>query len=188
MYKFKKSYLMITGLLFILPQFLFLSCNKNDIPQSTLELRDSLIYKKGETRPFTGHEKARIEDKIIEYDVVNGIKQVDFKLYFLNGNLQIEGWLKDNKNVGEWKYYYNSGELESQGEFANDKPKGEWTWYYPSGTVKERGNYFEGKRIGKWQQFDERGRIINEKEFSLQDSINNVENHFKPLNRKKNNN
>ena len=185
MYKFKKIGLLITGLLFILTQFIFISCNKNEVPESSLELRDTLIYRKGETKPFTGHEKARIEDKIIEYDVVNGIKQGDFKLYFLNGKPQIEGKLKDNKNVGEWKYFYQSGELESKGEFENDKPKGEWTWYYPSGKIKERGSYFEGKRIGKWQQFDEGGRIINEKEFSLQDSINNVENHFNPLNKNK---
>ena len=185
MNKLKKTFILVAGLSLIITQLLFISCNKNEVPESSLELRDTLIYKKGEANPFTGHEKARIQDKIIEYDVVNGIKQGDFKLYFLNGNLQIEGRMENNRNVGEWKYYYESGGIESKGEFENDKPKGEWTWYYPSGEIKEKGNYFEGKRIGRWQQFDEAGNITDEKEFSLQDSINNVEDHFNPLDKNK---
>lgn len=170
MNKFNRKFILLAGVLLLIVGLLA-SCNQNEVPASSLELRDTLIYKKGEAQPYTGHEKARIKDKIIEYDVVNGIKQGDFKLYSLNGNLQIEGRLKDNKNVGLWKYYYETGELESKGEFENDKPRGEWTWYYPSGKIKERGNYFEGKRIGKWKDFDEDGNVTEEKDFSLQDSV-----------------
>ena len=182
MYKLKKKYILIIGILFLFAGSFLSSCNQNEVPASSLELRDTLIYKKGETQPYTGHEKARIKDKIIEYDVVNGIKQGDFKLFFLNGNLQIEGRLKNNKNVGLWKYYYETGELESKGEFENDKPKGEWTWYYPSGKIRERGNYFEGNRIGKWQDFDEAGNVTEEKDFSLQDSVKDDENILNKLN------
>ncbi len=182
MNKFKKNFISTMGLFLLFTGICFVSCNQDEVPASSLELRDTLIYKKGETKPYTGHEKARIKDKIIEYDVVNGIKQGDFKLYFLNGDVQIEGRLKDNKNVGLWKYYYDTGELESKGEFENDKPKGEWTWYYPSGKIKERGNYFEGNRIGKWQDFDEAGNVTEEKDFSLQDSVSDNENFPDELN------
>lgn len=177
MKKFKLTFYLFTGLFLLL----IISCSRQEVPESTLELRDTLIYKKGETEPYTGHEKARIQDKVIEYDVVDGIKQGDFKLYFLNGIVQIEGKIKDNKNIGEWKYYYESGDLESKGEFENDKPKGEWLWYYPSGKVKEKGNYFEGNRIGTWQQFDESGEVIDEKDFSLQDSVNNDKSYIEKL-------
>ena len=174
MHRVNKSILFLSGLLLLL----IVSCGKQEVPESTLEMRDTLIYKKGETKPYTGHEKARIQDKVIEYDVVDGVKQGNFKLYFSNGNVQIEGKVKNNRNTGEWKYYYETGELESKGEFENDKPKGEWIWYYPSGEVKERGNYFEGNRIGTWQQFDETGMISDEQEFSLQDSVTGKENYL----------
>jgi len=174
MNKIIKNNLIIAGIIFLF----LISCGKQEVHESSLEMRDSLIYKKGEMKPFTGHEKALIQDKVIEYDVVNGIKQGDFKLYFPNGKLQIEGIVDKNKNVGEWKYYYESGELESKGLFENDKPKGEWTWYYPSGKIKERGNYFEGNRIGTWQQFDETGIITDVQEFSLQDSVTGNKNYL----------
>lgn len=181
MQKINKSILLLFGILLLL----FSACSKNEVPESTLEMRDTLIYKKGETKPYTGHEKALIQDKVIEYDVVDGIKQGDFKLYYSNGNVQIEGEVKDNKNIGEWKYYYESGEIESKGLFEEDKPKGEWTWYYPSGKIKEHGNYFEGNRIGTWQQFDESGEVTDEKDFSLQDSVSSDENYLDQLSRDK---
>jgi uncharacterized protein len=39
----------------------------------------------------------------------------------------------NNKNDGKWSYYYASGELESEGYFKDDVVEGKWTWYYPNG-------------------------------------------------------
>ena len=159
-------------------QLFALSCNKEDIPESRLEMRDTLIYKKGEMVPFTGREKARVEDKIIEYDVVDGVRHGEFILYYESGNVEMKGQIEHNKNIGEWKYYYESGELESKGFFINDRPDGKWLWYYLSGNIKEEGSYSGGIRIGLWKQFDEQGIIIDQKEFSFDDSTSNDENYL----------
>jgi len=147
------------------------ACEKNHIPKSDLVIKDSLIYKKGSDTPFTGREKARIEDKIIEYDILNGIKHGEFFLYYEDGTLQIKGKIDSNKNVGKWEYFYPNGEIESQGFFINDMPEGRWTWFYTNGKLKEEGSYHNGRRVGWWKQFDENGNVIFENDFKMSDSL-----------------
>ena len=125
------------------------------IPESSLEMRDTLIYRKGSDIPFTGREKAWVNDKIIEYDVLNGMRHGEFIIYYENGNTEIKGQLEYNRNVGKWQYFYQSGEIESEGYFVNNQPGGKWVWYSPSGKLKEEGNYKQGRRIGWWRNFDD---------------------------------
>jgi antitoxin component YwqK of YwqJK toxin-antitoxin module len=147
------------------------ACEKNDIPKSDLVVKDKLIYKRGSDTPFTGREKARVEDKIIEYDIVNGIKHGEFYLYYEDGTIQIKGKIDSNKNVDKWQYFYPNGEIESEGYFVNDRPEGRWTWFYADGKLKEEGSYHSGQRVGWWKQFDKNGNIIFENEFEMNDSL-----------------
>lgn len=167
--------------------FAYLSCTETDnkVPESTLELRDSLIYKKGSENPFTGRERALIENKIIEYDVVKGVKTGEFKLYYENGNLEIAGNLQNNLNVGRWQYFYETGQIESEGDFVDNFPDGVWKWYYRSGDLREEGRFIKGNRIGVWRQFSKQGDIIEENEFLLSDSLNTTPDRIENL---KNNN
>ena len=158
-------------------------CSKqNDVPESSLEMRDSLIYKQGSTIPFNGREKAKVNDKIIEYDVVDGVRHGDFIIYYENGNFEIKGQMDNGINVGKWQYFYESGELESEGYFVNDQPEGKWAWYSLSGNIIEEGNYQQGKRVGLWRNFDEYGNVTLEKEFSLDDTTNTTANFFDRFN------
>ncbi len=141
MYKEKSfSYLLIAAFVLTLI-FITTYCTEEYIPETSLEMRDTLIYKKGSDVPFTGREKAKVKDKIIEYDILNGVKQGKFAIYYENGNTQIKGQLDNNRNVGKWQYFYESGELESEGYFVNDKPDGKWVWYFRSGKLKEEGAF-----------------------------------------------
>lgn len=150
--------------------FLFISCGKDETPKSDLIIKDNLIYKKGSNTPFTGREKARVEDKIIEYDIADGIKHGDFRLYYEDGTLQIKGQIDKNKNIGKWQYFYETGELESEGYFVDDLPEGRWAWFYVNGKLREEGSYHKGNRVGWWRQFDESGKLFFEKEFTPGDS------------------
>jgi antitoxin component YwqK of YwqJK toxin-antitoxin module len=145
-------------------------------------MRDTLIYKKGSDIPFTGREKAKVKDKVIEYDIVNGLKQGEFIIYYENGNMQIKGQMENNRNVGKWQYFYETGEIESEGYFVDDQPEGRWVWYSPSGKLKEEGSYKQGRRIGKWKTFDENGNVMQEKEFSFDDTTNATEKFFDQFN------
>jgi antitoxin component YwqK of YwqJK toxin-antitoxin module len=157
--------------LIVLPLFIIVSCSQNnELPPTTLELRDTLIYKKGSDIPFTGKEKARVENKIIEYDILNGVRHGEFKLYYESGKLEIKGQLENNMNVGKWQYFYESGQVESEGLFVKNMPEGKWKWYYRSGNLREEGTFEEGARVGMWTQFDDYGNILEENDFPASDS------------------
>jgi len=181
--KIFKYEISLLSAIIIFAQFVFIACDNNndDIPKSTIETRDTLIYKKGSDKPFTGREKARVDNKIIEYDVVDGLKHGDFRLYYESGNIEIKGQVDKNRNVGKWQYFYESGQIESEGNFVNNLPDGEWKWYYRSGEPREQGIFKEGKRVGWWKLFDSTGNILEEREFFESDSLNTGTNFLEKL-------
>jgi antitoxin component YwqK of YwqJK toxin-antitoxin module len=126
-----------------------------NVTTNPLVFRNGLLYiDSTSTVPYTGRNKSRMMDQVIEYDVVNGIKDGDFIIYYSNQKIQMIGKMSNNKNVGEWKYYKPDGSLETIGHYSDDKPTGTWIWYYPNGKIAEEGNYNFGKRDGKWKTYD----------------------------------
>lgn len=140
-----------------------------------LVFRNGLYYSDlTSTVPFTGRNKSRMMDQIIEYDVVNGIKEGDFIIYYPNNKIQMIGKTSNNKNVGEWKYYYVDGALESTGKYENDKPTGVWFWYYQNGKLAEEGIFNEGKRDGEWKSYDTSGTLQIIRKYKLDDLIDST--------------
>jgi antitoxin component YwqK of YwqJK toxin-antitoxin module len=158
-------------LISILLSLLFLSCGKEEIPKSSLIVKDNLLYKRGSNIPFTGREKALVDNKIVEYDVKDGLKHGEFRIFNADGKLEIQGQIDSNKNVGKWQYFYTNGKVESEGYFNYDCPDGKWVWNYPDGKKKEEGSYHDGERIGMWYKYDNNGKIIFEKNYDLDDSL-----------------
>lgn len=147
------------------------SCGKEEVPRSSLILKDNLLYKRGSNVPFTGRERALVDNKIVDYEVKDGLKHGEFRMYSAEGNLEMSGQIDSNRNVGKWQYFYFNGKLESEGYFDYDKPDGKWIWNYPDGNRKEEGNFLKGKRVGIWYQFNEKGETIFEKNYDLEDSL-----------------
>ena len=163
-------------LISILLSMLFLSCGKEEIPKSSLIVKDNLLYKIGSNIPFTGREKALVDNKIVEYDVKDGLKHGDFRIFSADGKLEIQGQIDSNKNVGKWQYFYTNGKVESEGYFNYDRPDGKWVWNYPDGKRKEEGSYNNGERVGIWYQYDNNGEIIFENNYDLNDTLNTEKN------------
>jgi antitoxin component YwqK of YwqJK toxin-antitoxin module len=154
----------------ILFSVVFAACGKEEIPKSSLIIKDNLLYKEGSNVPFTGREKALVENKIVEYDVKDGVKHGEFRIYSEEGNIEIKGQLDSNRNVGKWQYFYPNGEIESEGYFNLDHPDGKWIWNYSDGKRKEEGEYINGNRVGVWYQYDDNGKIIFEYNYELGDT------------------
>ena len=160
--------IIIAGLM----QFLVVSCGDNiELTDNNLEVRDNLIYEQGKEIPFTGRERARVDDKIIDYEIVDGVKHGSFKLFYENGNEAIIGTIENNANTGEWKYFYESGKLESKGYFVDDMSEGRWVWYYESEQIKEEGSFHKGNRVAWWYQYNPDGSEFYSKNFDEKDSL-----------------
>ena len=134
-------------------------------PVSGVFAKNELLYKDGSNKPFTGTVKDTVENNIMEYNVVNGIKSGKFRLYTDRDHLAISGELKNNRNNGIWTYYYPSGKIESTGTFKDDIIIGKWIFYYEDGTIKEEGFYTKGERDGKWVTYNENGIIQSQVTF-----------------------
>jgi antitoxin component YwqK of YwqJK toxin-antitoxin module len=166
--KYKPVQLLI---IFISFSVFFNSCSESTKKEKKIIHIDSIIYKPGTKEPFNGKWTGNIDSTKIEFDVVNGKKEGNFKIYFPNGNIQISGHMKNNLNIGEWKYYYENGNVESTGLFINDTPSGKWLWYYPDSTLKQIGYFNFGRRDSIWKTYDTLGNLIDSRVFDSDTTV-----------------
>lgn len=145
-----------TGIL--LMTFMFVGCSQKQV-STKIEERDGLLYLIGDEEVYTGNVTDTIAGKIIQYDVLNGKKNGEFKIKLIDGTILMHGRIKENLNEGIWKYYYPNGQLESMGNFVNNVSQGKWTWYFENGRIKEIGYFKDGKKDGSWMIFDEKGNL-----------------------------
>ena len=149
-------------------------CNKYYSNKYIQIKEDGLIYKAGQDDPFTGRVIDTLNNKVIEYDVVNGMKNGEFRVSSLEGIVSVVGNVQDNKNIGEWSYYYQNGQLESQGNFKYDAPHGKWVWYYSNGNLKEQGTFLNGFKTGDWYLFTRDGELISIMTYNQGELVNEV--------------
>ena len=145
---------LLTGILLLFP-----SCSDTAKKEAITIKLDSIIYKPGTKEPLTGTWTDSINGMKMSFEVINGKKEGSFKTWYANGNLQMTGQLKENRNIGEWKYYYDNGSVESYGNFVNDKPEGLWYWFYPDSILRQTGYFHEGERDSVWKTYDETGLL-----------------------------
>jgi antitoxin component YwqK of YwqJK toxin-antitoxin module len=130
-----------------------------DSKSAKVEERDGLLFVLGKDKIFSGRVVDTLAKRILEYEVVDGKKNGEFKLSSLNGSIEMVGTIIDNLNEGQWRYYYPNGQLESIGNFENNLSVGKWTWYFESGKIKEIGHFKAGQKDGNWTIFDEKGNL-----------------------------
>ena len=103
------SYIAVRKLFLILVIFsLFFAaaCNHYYSDQHIEIKVDGLIYKVGHDDPYTGRIIDTLQNKVLEYDVVNGMKNGEFRLSSIEGIVSVYGSIEDNRNIGKWKYYF----------------------------------------------------------------------------------
>lgn len=90
------------------------------------------------------------------YDPSNGLK----KLYFDNSQqVEIIYNVKDGKFEGDYKAYYKNGNLRIEGVYKNDKKQGLWKDYDEQGNLVNVYNLSNGKLEGKSMEYQSNGKI-----------------------------
>ena len=164
----------IKSIILLLSVKILIGCSSS--PESAnVEERDGLLFICGQDKVFSGKIVDTVANRIIEYTVVEGKKNGEFKISSVNGAVQMVGNLKDNLNQGQWRYFYPNGQLESIGNFDNNLSEGKWTWYFENGKIKEIGYFKSGKKDGNWTIYDEKGNIKRKAEFKDGQMIFNQE-------------
>jgi antitoxin component YwqK of YwqJK toxin-antitoxin module len=75
-------------------------------------------------------------------------------IYYPNGQVSSEGFVKDGKPDGYWKTYYVTGILKSEGKRTNFLLDSTWNFYNNTGDLVEVINYQLGKRSGYTFTYD----------------------------------
>jgi len=97
--------------------------------------------------------------KKLEINVTNGIVDGPMYKFHPNGNIETEGFYKNDKRNGVFKTFYESGKLKGvqtiKDDVLNDTAK-EW---YESGQLKTIGFFKNGKPEGRLLKYHENGKI-----------------------------
>ena len=68
---------------------------------------------------------------------------------------------------GKWSFYAENGTELSFTLYNHGKKEGFSLVKYPNGRIHYRGEYQNDEMIGLWSTYDEKGNLINEKEYGL---------------------
>jgi antitoxin component YwqK of YwqJK toxin-antitoxin module len=128
--------------------------------EACLILNKGLIFIEGDIVPFTGRIQDTLSNNlIVEFNVVNGVKDGQYLVFNTGGKLVVSGWIKQNKNFGPWEYYYDNGQLRCIGSYLDDKQSGKWIWYQRNGLKECEGTFLNGSMQGKFLKYDDNGDV-----------------------------
>ncbi len=68
---------------------------------------------------------------------------------------------------GKWTFYSENGTELSFTLYNHGKKEGFSLVKYPNGRIHYRGEYQNDEMIGLWSTYDEKGNLINEKEYGV---------------------
>ena len=99
-----------------------------------------------------------------------GFGQTEYKkLYHDNGQLMVEGNIKDGKKDSIWKWYDEKGQLQAEVTYKDGKEEGWYKWF-ENGKLKYEGNIKDGEENGIWKNYHENGQVSSEQIFK--DGVN----------------
>ena len=77
----------------------------------------------------------------------NGLKQGQYKRYYITGQLEKVGVYKDGKLNGSFKIYRENGQLMVESVFKNGYGNGHFKYYSEDGELEKDTVYKDGKDV-----------------------------------------
>ncbi|KOY86274.1 hypothetical protein AD998_09055 [bacterium 336/3] len=119
----------------------------------------------------------------------NPIKDGEYKEFYPNGNLKMQGFYKNRKADSTWIFYFSDGKIFKTGNYKDclynlgyikalisvpydykwhekGRENGLWKIYYPNGLLQTEYQIICGTKVGLEKRFDTTGRIIEESFYS----------------------
>lgn len=76
---------------------------------------------------------------------------------------------KKGNRDGKWVFYAENGNEQSITVYNKGIREGFSLVKYPNGAMHYRGEYRNDKMVGVWTTYDEKGKVINEKDYGFLD-------------------
>jgi len=94
-----------------------------------------------------------------EYFINNGVKDGDFKKFYITGELLSLSTYINNRLEGQWTTFRKNGKIKQKCNYVNNKIEGEFIEYYENENIREIYTFVAGQRNGKYTGFYENGNI-----------------------------
>ena len=103
----------------------------------------------------------------LNYMDANGKRQGHWIQKYENGNIQYEGYFKNDVPVGQLKKYHSNGQLKYDMYYdAKDANSVTVTMYDITGELSAKGSYYAKKKNGTWQYFGAANQIVMEENYN----------------------
>lgn len=103
----------------------------------------------------------------LNYMDANGKKQGHWIQKYENGNVQFEGFFKNNVPVGQLKKYHENGKLKYDMFYdAKDANLVTVTMYDVTGDIAASGSYYAKKKNGKWLYYGGSKQVLMEENYN----------------------
>jgi len=80
--------------------------------------------------------------------------------------IKFQGMLtKKGDRNGKWSFYSETGNELSMTVYVNGIREGFTIVKYPNGAIHYTGEYKNDKTVGVWKTYDEKGKLVTEKDF-----------------------
>ncbi|HYG51624.1 MAG TPA: hypothetical protein VD905_12015 [Flavobacteriales bacterium] len=118
------------------------------------------------------NEKDKATEKKHDNDSVKNVMQkkplaVDgpYTETYPDGQIKIQGEIKNGTRFGHWKAFYPNGNLQSECYYEDGKMNGKSATFYKNGRVRYIGYYRWNEPTGTWEFYDSTGTLANKKEY-----------------------
>lgn len=102
------------------------------------------------------HEDGKTRSSFVNF--VNGKKHGEYKAWFKDGALNIQGFYENDELNGDYVEYAKPGVLKRGGKYFMGYPHGYFEELDHLG-IPAKGEYYLGQKVGKWEFFYPSGQI-----------------------------
>jgi antitoxin component YwqK of YwqJK toxin-antitoxin module len=137
-FSFSIAFLVISGLF---------SCSSEnaDTEESTMQ-----------TTTSEKHHADQIKDNDSFSERKDGIHLEKFE----DGGSRLKYQLKDGRKNGEYKIWHENGKIAKKGMMKDDKWDGPYREWYANGNLRVEGQYTNGVQDGEWRFYDKNGKPL----------------------------
>jgi len=118
--------------------------------------------------PVTLSQENKSSDTLFNYIDDNGLKQGHWKKYYDNGNMEYDGYFKNDKPVGEFKRFFPGNKIKAIMNYKEDGKTVKATLFYQNAKKAAEGTFIDMKKEGQWQYFSYYGGYLS----SIENYIN----------------
>ena len=117
------------------------------------------VTKKGPEREFETGPNIFGPQRVYKAVRESNYNKRPYEKFYVNGQLEQRGNLKNKEPDGLWEWFHKNGQLEQRRTYNNGEMDGLWESYYENGQLQLRGNYKNGKLDGPYETFHDNGQL-----------------------------